>query len=173
MDLFFAVAFVLISLIFFWQASRQRQKAGLPGGTVIYTDTKGWFAIDEPLYDPVYDLTGKPDYLIKHKNQVIPVEVKTGRTPHAPFDSHIFQLAAYCYLVDRTMGRRPPYGIIKYPNRNFSIPYTAQLEKELIELLAEIRNHQRFRSVDRSHDNPGRCAGCGFQKICDQQLGYN
>ena len=68
---------------------------------MIYTDTRGWSAVEKPLYDPVIGLTGRPDYLVKKGKDIIPVEVKTSRTPEAPYDSHIFQLAAYCLLVAR------------------------------------------------------------------------
>src|SRR3972149_2334260 len=63
------------------------------------------------------DLVGKPDYLIQSKQGLIPVEVKTGRTPARPFESHVFQVAAYCALVERNFKQRPPYGIIRYPER--------------------------------------------------------
>lgn len=166
------VAFVmlLVAILMFIQSARQQQRTGLPSGKVVYTDTRGWGEVAEPLYDPVYNLTGKPDYLVDQGKGMIPVEVKTGRTPPAPYDAHIFQLAAYCLLVERTFGRRPTHGIIKYPSRTYEIPYTPALEKELIALLDEIEHAQRLRSVPRSHDQPARCQGCGFRKGCDQRL---
>ena len=54
----------------------------------------------------------------------IPVEVKTGRTPAAPHDAHIFQLAVYCLLVEKTYGKRPSHGIIHYPSRDFEVDFT-------------------------------------------------
>lgn len=172
---FFQMPFVIVLLTFvalvvLWQASRQQRKAGLPGGRVVYTDTRGWGRVEKPLYDFGLDLTGKPDYLVEHRDMLIPVEVKTGRTPAAPYDSHIFQLAAYCMLVQRTSGKRPEYGIIKYPKRSFSVDYTPKLESAFLDLLAEIRIFERKRSADRSHQSPARCEGCGFRKVCDQRL---
>ena len=38
--LYIALALILIALFFFWQSGRQRREAGLPGGRVIYTDTR-------------------------------------------------------------------------------------------------------------------------------------
>lgn len=161
---------ILVALFFLWQSASRQQKAGLPGGRIIYTDTKSWTDVDQPLYDPVWDLTGKPDYLIRQDRMIIPVEVKTGRTPTAPYDSHIFQLAAYCLLVERVMDVRPLYGIIKYPQRSFQIDYTSKLEAELKDLLDEMRGSQRKKSVDRSHDFPTRCRGCGYRSICEQRI---
>ena len=161
---------LLIALIFLWQASRKQRQAGLPGGRIIYTDTQGWRRVEQPLYDPILGLTGKPDYLIRRGKTIIPVEVKTGRTPPAPYDSHIFQLAAYCALVHRAAGTRPPHGLIKYPQRTFEIDYTPALEHALLDLLDEIRQHRRKRTVNRSHESRARCARCGYRTICDQRL---
>jgi len=160
----------LLALIFFWQSNRQQKAAGLPGGRVIYTDTRGWGKVEKPLYYAALALTGKPDYLIEKNGQIIPVEVKSGRAPEAPYDSHIFQLASYCLLVEKTYGRRPPYGIIHYENRDFAIDYTRELETALIELIADMREDDVRREVARSHEQASRCKRCGYHDICEQRL---
>ncbi|MBI3172335.1 MAG: CRISPR-associated protein Cas4 [Chloroflexi bacterium] len=159
-----------LALIFFWQSGRQRKEAGLPGGRVIYTDTRGWGKLERPLYNDLLGLTGKPDYLVQEKGQIIPVEVKSGRAPESPYDSHIYQLAAYCLLVEKSYGKRPPYGIIHYENRDFAVDYTPELESSLLDLLAEMRRDELKREVERSHEQAARCARCGFKKACDQSL---
>jgi len=169
--LYFILALFLIALIFFWQSGRQRQEAGLPGGRVIFTDTKTWGEVERPLYYQPLKLTGKPDYLVRQSNNiVIPVEVKSGRAPQSPYDSHIFQLASYCLLVEKTYGKRPPYGILHYNDRDFAIDYTPELEFALMDLLADMRRDEIKEEVDRSHEQGGRCARCGFRDICDQSL---
>ncbi len=163
--------FALVLAIFLiWKGAQQQQAAGLPGGRVIYTDTRAWGKIERALYDPTLNLTGMPDYVVQEGENVIPVEVKTGRTPQAPYDSHIYQLAAYCLLVQRNMGKRPPYGIIKYPNRTFAIDYTTELENALLDILLDIRAQERKRSVNRAHENPARCKRCGYRTTCDQVI---
>jgi CRISPR-associated exonuclease Cas4 len=161
---------LLAALLLFWFSSRQRKGAGLPGGRIIYTDTRAWEQVEKPLYEPQLGLTGKPDYLVEHDGKIIPVEVKTGRTPEAPYDSHIFQLAAYCLLVHRTMGRRPPYGIIHYQGRDFAVDYTAELEAALLDVLADMRRDEWRGEAFRSHESPARCARCGFRQACDQKV---
>jgi CRISPR-associated exonuclease Cas4 len=168
--LYLALALFILAMILLWQSGRQQQKAGLPGGRVIYTDTRAWGEVEKPLYDAELHLTGKPDYLVEHNGQLIPVEVKSGRTPKAPYDSHIYQVAAYCLLVERTYGKRPPYGLIHYPNRDFAIDYTPALESALLDILAEMRRDEYRSEIDRSHEEPGRCAHCGFNQVCDQRL---
>lgn len=161
---------ILLALFFFWQSGRQRRAAGIPGGRIIYTDTGGWGALERPLYYPPLKLTGKPDYLVRQKGVVIPVEVKSGRAPDSPYDSHIFQLASYCLLVEKTYGKRPPYGIIHYTDRDFAIDYTPELENALMDLLADMRRDEIKSDVDRSHEQPPRCARCGYRDLCDQSL---
>jgi CRISPR-associated exonuclease Cas4 len=168
--LFLAVLLLFLALWLFWQASRRRKSAGIPGGRIIYTDTHAWGAVEKPLYDPVSGLTGKPDYLVDQGDRIIPVEVKSSRVKDGPYDSHIYQLAAYCLLVDRMYGKRPPYGILHYPNRTYAVDYTAALENNLLDLLEEMRLQDRRKEVDRSHDIPARCHACGYRGVCDQQM---
>jgi CRISPR-associated exonuclease Cas4 len=168
--LYLAILILIVSMILLWQSNRQRRQAGLPGGRVVYTDTRAWGTVESALYDHNLGLTGKPDYLIERDGQLIPVEVKTGRTPDAPYDSHIFQVAAYCLLVEKTYGKRPVYGLIHYPRRDFAVDYTSELESALLEQLAEMRRDDTRRDVPRSHEEPMRCRSCGFRKVCDQKL---
>jgi CRISPR-associated exonuclease Cas4 len=161
---------LLLAIVLLFISGRQRRHLGLPGGRVVYTDTRAWGAVEKPLFDPELGLTGKPDYLLEQDGRLIPVEVKTGRTPAAPYDAHIFQVAVYCLLVQKTYGERPPYGLIHYPNRDFAVDYTPTLESALLDLLANIRRDESRSNVRRSHDDAQRCHRCGFRHACDQKL---
>jgi CRISPR-associated exonuclease Cas4 len=164
-------ALILVALILLYISSYQRKSAGLPPGRVISSDPKSWGKLDQPLYDPDRHLTGRPDYLVRSGDKFIPVEVKSRRIAEAPLDSHVFQLAAYCMLVERTYRSRPPYGILHYSNRTFAIDFTPELENTLSQLIAEMQTKQRMREVHRSHASPSRCRGCGFKSVCDEVLG--
>ncbi len=168
--LFLILFLLLLALILFWQSARQRRQAGLPGGRVIYSDTRGWGAVERPLYDHGLGLAGKPDYLVQQGEVIIPVEVKARRAPPAPYDAHIFQLASYCLLVEKNYHVRPPYGILHYNDRDFAIDYTPELEFALMDLLADMRRDELKDGVNRSHEQAGRCARCGFRNLCDQSL---
>lgn len=161
---------ILIALVLFWLAARQRRASGLPSGRILYQDTGLWRKVEKPLFDPLSGLTGKPDYLVEQDGASIPVEVKSRWAPPAPYDSHIYQLAAYCLLVTRVSGKRPPYGIIRYRNRSFAIDYTPELEARLLDLLAEMHQQERQGQPDRSHQDAMRCARCGYRSACDQRL---
>jgi CRISPR-associated exonuclease Cas4 len=161
---------LLVAFILFFISGRQRRASGLPGGRVIYTDTGAWGKVEKPLFDKVLGLTGKPDYLVEQNGKIIPVEVKTGRTPESPYDGHIFQVAVYCLLVQKTYDKRPGYGIIDYPSRDFAVDYTSDLENALLDLLAEMRINEHRSEVRRSHEDEQRCRRCGFREVCDQSL---
>jgi len=169
-SLYLGLTILLIALVLFIISGVQRRASGLPGGRVIYSDTRAWGKVEKPLFDHDLGLTGKPDYLVEQSGKIIPVEVKTGRTPPAPYDSHVFQLAAYCLLVHRTTGKRPPHGIIHYPGRDFAVDYTPELEHALLDLVADIRIDEQHAEVSRSHDEAQRCHRCGFRDTCDQSL---
>ena len=168
--LYLALFLILIAFALLWQARRRQREVGLPAGRVIYTDTSQWGPVEKALYDPEIGLVGRPDYLVETKNEIIPVEVKSGRISSSPYDSHILQLAAYCYLVENTSGKRPSHGILQYANRTFAIDYTTELESILIELIDEMRIKIRRKDVPRSHESAARCNACGYRTVCDQKL---
>jgi len=161
---------LLVAIFLFWQAHRSRQALGLPAGRVIYADTRAWGPVEQPLYDAELGLVGKPDYLVESVGQLIPVEVKSTRNAHTPYDAHIFQVAAYCLLVQRQLGKRPAYGILHYADRTYAIDYTPQLEQAVLDLLVEIHAHEKLKELPRSHDSAARCSHCNYRSVCDQRL---
>ena len=167
---FLAVTLLAFAIVALLLAERGRKASGLPRGRVVYSDTRGWSPVEAPLFDAVTGLAGRPDYLVQQGEQVIPVEVKSSRSPASPYESHIFQLAAYCRLVQAEYGRRPAYGLLHYQERTFAVDYTPQLEAALLELLDEMRGCLASGEASRSHELPARCSGCGYRSICDQKL---
>jgi CRISPR-associated exonuclease Cas4 len=161
----------LAALLLFLLAQRARRQTGLPAGVVVYTDTRGWTRAEAPLYSAQLGLTGKPDYLVRRKDEMVPVEVKSMPAPSGgPHPGHVYQLAAYCALVAEAYARRPAFGLIKYADQTLAVPFTPALEAELHALLAEIRAARAAPDVSRSHTSPARCQACGFQAVCDDSL---
>lgn len=165
-----ALVLMVAALVLLWLGSRQRRSAGLPAGRVLYSDPKIIGTPERPLFDPDTLLTGKPDYLVEDRGLVIPVEVKSSWSPPQPYPGHIYQLLAYCLLVEHTYGKRPPYGILRYRNRSFSIEYTPEGERELRLLLDEMHDASRKKELERSHDDRVRCVHCGYRSTCDQRI---
>jgi CRISPR-associated exonuclease Cas4 len=165
-----ALAAALLAVALLWWGNRAQRKAGLPNGRVIYADPKLWGRPEKPFFDAQSRLTGKPDYLVEQGGRIIPVEVKSAWAPSIPYDSHLFQLFAYCLLVERATGKRPPYGILHYRDRTFAVDYTHEWEERLLDLLDLMHAQEKRGESDRSHDEAGRCRKCGFRSVCDQKL---
>lgn len=168
--LFLGAVLIVVALALLANAGRKQRETGLPAGRVISADTAEWQPVDKPLYDALLHMVGKPDYLVEHGGKLIPVEVKSAWAPAVPYQGHLYQLAAYCLLVEKSFNRRPPVGYLHYRNRTLSIDYTPQLEHSLLDLLVEMRQQERRGEAPRSHEDPARCARCGFRKLCDQRL---
>ncbi len=166
------VVFLLVAAIIIWIiAGRMKAKTGLPGGRIIYSDTKLWGApVEKPLFDGSLGLTGKPDYLIEQGDELIPVEVKSSRAPSAPYDSHIFQVAIYCLLVEKVYQRTPSHGLIHYPGKTFAVDFTDELRQNTLDLLSDMHHKENLKSIPRSHEDPYKCGRCGYRDVCDQRL---
>ncbi len=117
-----------------------------------------------------FGLSGMPDYVIRMKENLIPVEEKTGRTPRGPLFSHILQVAAYCLLIEESSGKAPPYGLLKYPEHEHEIEYNEDLKGVLLQKLDEMRAIQQTKEAHRNHDRPGKCASCSRRHICPERL---
>jgi CRISPR-associated exonuclease Cas4 len=174
---FGAVFFALLgaALIALWFAKRSRAETGLPTGRLVYSDTTRWQPVERPLFSRSYRLTGRPDYLVQHKRDVlIPVEVKSGRAPsNGPYRSHILQLASYCLLAEEEYGGRPPYGIIVYAaeeDQAYEIDYGSDLRDELLAILDEMDCTFDEGDASRDHDEASRCHACSYRASCDQSL---
>lgn len=160
---------VLFGLVLIRFSQRRLADLGLPRGRVIALDTLDLKPPARALYDPVYHLAGRPDYLVEHEGAAIPVELKSGRAPARPWPGQVLQLAAYCRLVHATTGARPTYGILKYADRAFAVDYDDSLQASLRNIIDEMRRSVNV-ELDRSHDSPARCRGCGYRDRCDQRL---
>ena len=167
---FIAVILLAGSWLALLYAHRQRRVSCLPVGRITYADTGDWRRPEKPLFSGTFNLVGRPDYVVSTRAGVIPVEVKSGSTPDRPRESHVMQLAAYCLLVQDTQRKSPPYGLIRYPQGTFQVDYTSVLRRELLKVLEAMRNDGQRADVQRSHDEPRRCALCGYSDVCDEAL---
>ena len=179
------IVLLLIAIASQGAARRASRQSGLPDGRLLYSDTG--FPVgrinsieknregerqERPLISRSYGLTGRPDYLVETNEGIIPVEVKSTKCPPGgrAYDSHVFQLAAYCLLVEDSIGENVPYGIIRYSDEEIIIAYTEGLRDELIMLLEEMREARFADDVHRSHRDARRCRGCSMREVCTEAL---
>lgn len=124
----------------------------------------------KPFFSKKYLLSGKPDYIIKQKNKYIPVEVKTGKHDK-PQNNHIYQLAAYCHLLEENYGNIVPYGILLYNNSTqYKIPFNPGIRFELESTIKKMRHQIKTEKIVLNHNNPNRCINCSMKKYCNSKL---
>ncbi len=114
-----------------------------------------------------FRLSGRPDELRELPDgRWVPVEVKSRSTPRAgPPDSHRIQVAAYCWLVEESTGRAPPFGLLRYGDGGeFRIDWTPALRREMIALRRELA----LPYDGRARPSPGRCVRCPWRTACDR-----
>lgn len=184
--LFFSLLLLLLMTVVAYLASRRAsRRAGLPAGQLLYSDTgfpvgrvrpieknRAGVRQEKPLISRAHGVVGRPDYLVRTDEGIIPVEVKSTKCPATgrAYDSHLMQLAAYCLLVEDVIGEGVPYGIIRYSDGEVEISYTPELRDQLIELLDEMREASEADDVHRSHQDARRCSGCSMREICTESL---
>jgi len=170
MDAFIALAVlvIVVAIIILVRSQQQRSQLSLPSGDLVYEDNPEYPG--QLLYSHTLQVAGKPDVLIQKGNMIIPVELKTGRTPDSPFEGHILQLVAYCHLVEQEYLVRPTHGIIRYPNKEFTIEYSPQMEHKLNHVVSEMRAKRKLGEIHRHHKSRSKCIVCGFREVCSERL---
>jgi len=112
-----------------------------------------------------YRIRGRPDALRETpEGSLVPVETKSRSAPRAgPARSHLVQVWAYCLLVEESSGRPPPFGVLRYSDREFRVRWDGVARQELLAVRAELA-----RPYDgRATPSPVRCARCAWVESCD------
>jgi CRISPR-associated exonuclease Cas4 len=146
-----------------------RARTGVPGGQVVYSDTAE--RLEQALVSYRHRLAGKPDHVIRTRDGLVPVERKSrtwqGKQPLAGDRA---QVLAYCLLLEETTGESVHHGIVRYADRQFTVPWGASQRAEIISLLAVMQADRRAPCVSRSHTRPARCRSCGVRASCGEAL---
>lgn len=163
-----AIALIFVAIILRLGAGETRQECNIQPGEISYSD------LDRPagaLFSRRHLIAGKPDYIVRNSDGMIPVEVK-GCCADAPYGNHALQVAAYCLLVAENFGREPDYGVLVYRDRQFRIGYDYALKMELQNAVGEMRRCLSEGRVERNCEEKQKCTGCGFRRDCKEGL-YN
>jgi CRISPR-associated exonuclease Cas4 len=151
---------------------------GLPAGRIVYSDADG---TARPLVARRYPLTGKPDYLVLTSGgQRVPVEIKSGRASRVkggarqPRHEDVLQLVTYLIILDDLDDMPPRYGLLRYADATFEVPYAADLREEVLALLAEMEalDEELNETEEAPHGDPSlqKCRACAFKEICDDAM---
>ena len=116
---------------------------------LIYSDQKQVELIGEGidygkvLYNEKLDISGKPDYIYRHRNgEILIVELKSGVIGERdePYFGDLMQLAAYFAIAEEHYGDSPTYGFIIYSDYMFRVANTKKLRRTLRGVLKDMRD---------------------------------
>ena len=152
---------------------RRRALGGADSVSVVASDTGA--AAPVLLRDRELGLCGKPDYILREGDaegaRLVALELKPTRRANRVYESDAVQVSAYAMLLRSAYGEEAaPFGYLRYATGSFRVGLTPALERQVMEIAAAIRRQRSSLVVHRSHDNPGRCAGCSMRQHCDERL---
>jgi CRISPR-associated exonuclease Cas4 len=144
------IALAAVAIVLWLLLRRVARDKGLPEGEIVYSDTDAE-RLERPLVSHRYQLTGKPDYIIRAKTGAFPIEVKSRRCGGGPRDR---------------------FGVLQYADRKWTVPFRERERRAILALLAEVRELEGASDVRRNHNQAARCRGCGFNApgVCGQSL---
>lgn len=118
-------------------------------------------------------LRGRPDQITRIGNDLIPVELKTGKIPIKPHKSHRFQILAYLHLIESMTGSPPPFGFLRYGTESvFSIDWNAKEKANLFSVIKEIQQVTVQGGAKRDHNRLGKCESCSRKEGCPDRLEF-
>ncbi|MFO7676455.1 MAG: Dna2/Cas4 domain-containing protein [bacterium] len=144
-----------------------RRVAGLPHGEVVYS---GHDSRAESLHAPGFGLSGKPDYVVRQGEELVPVEPKSGRASKKLYDSVRMQVIAQALLVEAEFGKRPTHGLVKYPTRTYRVDVTPQDVARLEEAL-QVMRHARETGMAPDAPTPRHLCPTCTREACPKRAG--
>lgn len=169
-----ALAVLLLSgaLLLFLRGLAMRRALGpqLAGARLVSEDLSGARPPEGLLVARRHRLQGRPDLLLERGGRLIPVEVKPMSSATAPREGDRLQLAAYCFLVEESSGKAPPYGLLRYAQACWQLPYGAAERRWVLDSLAAMDQAEAQGGASRSHQQGARCRACALAAACDEAL---
>jgi len=163
----FSVFLIVISKALKNKAKKIKEKNRIQSGKITYSDVH---RIEQPLFSIKYMIAGKPDYVVEKKGFKIPVELKTGYC-NSPKNNHVYQLAAYCHLLEENYGVFVPYGILVYNNScEYKIPFNPKVRFELENIIKNMRYCLRTKNISRNHNDSKKCISCSMRAHCNNKV---
>ncbi len=161
-----------VGLVLVAWGRRLHRATGLPAGRIVGHDVAGLEGTPSSplLVAPRLGLSGRPDYVIRVEQALVPVEIKPRRRASRPYESDVMQLMAYCLLLEETTGVAPPYGTLVYAGARWHVPYTPDARRAVFRAVQEARAALRASYVPRSHTHPARCRACQVREVCGEAL---
>lgn len=141
---YFYIAFFVFVVFKILTKKKYKSKPNIfiKGYKIFYADDKNKEAeiTSKKLVSHKYNISGKPDYIFRRRNNYIPVELKSGKIGdnEHPRAGDLMQLVAYFIIIEENFGK-VPYGKLIYSDSMFIIKNTKKLKKQLIKNTKSMR----------------------------------
>ena len=87
-----------------------------------------------------------------------------------PRHEDVLQLAAYMIILDDLYDEPPCYGLLRYADATFEVPYADDLRDEALDLLAAMQTLDAVAEAPRGEPDLATCRACSFKEICDDAI---
>jgi CRISPR-associated exonuclease Cas4 len=159
--IFLGLGLLIFGGLFLFWAFRARKIRGFTPGITVSLD-------DLVLFSERYKIVGRPDWLVRQGEFLIPEEWKP--SARRIYHGHRLQAAVYCLLIEEKFGARPPHGVVVLAGgKRVEVPYTEELRAEVLSIAEKIREHRR--NIEREipvRQPAAKCRACGQRKNCSQ-----
>ena len=119
-------------------------------------------------------LKGIIDVLEVFRDNLVPLELKTGKAPQeGVWPGHKIQLAAYMLLLSEKYSTNIKEGFIEYldTKEKREIIMNPLLAEEVIQTTTEVKELLKNKQIPEICDNENKCAACGLKQQCyDNEL---
>jgi len=119
-------------------------------------------------------LVGKIDLLELYEKKIVPVELKTGRSPtNGIWPGHKIQITAYALLLEDKYQKRVDEGTVIYLDQNIkrTVAINPFLKEETLMLKKEVEQLLRSTNIPFFTENRNKCEKCGLKQTCyDENL---
>ncbi len=163
----FSIFLIVVSKILKNKVEKIKKENKIQPGKITYSDIH---RIEKPLFSKKYMIAGKPDYIVEKKGFKIPVELKTGYSNN-PKNNHVYQLAAYCHLIEEKYQTFVPYGVLVYNNSyEYKIPFNPKVRLELENIIKDMRYSMKTKNISRNHNDSKKCSSCNMREYCKNKM---
>jgi CRISPR-associated exonuclease Cas4 len=159
--LIFGLVVAIFGVVLLLWALRARKIRGLGPGQTVSLD-------DLVLFSESHKIVGRPDRIVRLGEFLIPEEWKP--SARRIYHGHRLQAGAYCLLLEEKFGIRPPYGVVVLAGGvRVEVPFTDELEAEVLSIADTIREHRRNVEQQIPVRQPAaKCRACGQSQNCSQ-----
>lgn len=115
------------------------------------------------------NLRGIVDQIYVYEQGVVPVELKTGKSPReGVWPGHKVQIAAYALLLQDKFKKDVKEGVVHYLDSNVkrNIPINPFLMIEIKDLMNSVKDVLSDKKAPEFTTNPNKCSSCGIKEQC-------